>query len=143
MRLVRRGVTELIKSKYFSEICWSNEIFPILGTEGVEALSYAILQSSCKIKRINLRLNSFGDQGAKFLFGSLEKEGKTIKTLSIAGCAITKKTSFARMLCRNKTLEVLDISNNRIGEVRFCCFYVKLDTLQKFFVSIFVIQLWS
>lgn len=97
----------------------------VLGAQGMEALSYAILQNSFTTKSINLRLNSFGDQGAQFLFLALEKSGKSIKILMVPGCGITKKTSIYRMLSKNNTLEVLDISNNRIGEVslRFKIFF--------------------
>lgn len=80
-------------------------------------MSYAILQNHCEVKVINLRLNLFGDQGVKFLLAALEKGGTNVKSLSIPGCGITEKTYFSKMLCKNNTLEKLDISNNRIGEV--------------------------
>lgn len=75
--------------------------------------------NSCKVKKLNLRLNTFGNQGAAFLLQALEKGAKTIKSLSISGCGITGRTSFGKILGNNKTLEELDISNNRIGEVRY------------------------
>lgn len=87
------------------------------GAEGIEALSYAILQDCCKVKVINLRLNRFGDHGITFLFASLEKDSTNVKYLSVPGCGMTEKTSFTQMLHRNNTLQKLDISNNRIGEV--------------------------
>lgn len=66
---------------------------------------------------INLSLNNFGDKGAGYLLAALEKSDSNIKYLSLSGCGLTEISVFGRMLCRNETLEKLDISNNRIREV--------------------------
>lgn len=89
-----------------------------LGTEGVEALSHAISQDSCNVKVVNLRMNNIGDRGAQYLLHALSARRSKIKTLIISGCGITGESSFSKLLGHNNTLETLDISNNRIGEVR-------------------------
>lgn len=89
-----------------------------LGIKGIKAISYSLLQKSCRVKKLNIRLNNISDEGGQYLLGALEEYGKTVKYLFMAGCGLTKNIAFEKFLFKNNTLEILDISNNRIGEVR-------------------------
>lgn len=80
-------------------------------------MSCVIVQEACSVEIINLSLNNFGNKGAEYLLEALEQSESNIKSLSISGCGLTETSVFGRMLCRNETIEKLDISNNRIIEV--------------------------
>lgn len=90
-----------------------------VGPKGAETLGYVIRKPTCKLKVLNLRLNEIGDDGGQYLITALVRDAVNLKSLIISGCGLTKKTeNLGKMIAFNNTLETLDISNNRLEEVR-------------------------
>lgn len=63
-------------------------------------------------------MNHIGNQGGQFIINTCVREAISLKSLCISGCGLTKSIeNLGRMLAFNCTMEVLDISNNRLSEV--------------------------
>nr|CAI5822195.1 unnamed protein product [Callosobruchus analis] len=86
------------------------------GYKGATSLAYMFTQLSCKISKLDIKLNCILDEGGDILFKSLKTQGRSLKFLSVAGCGITKTDFLSKMLAVNQTLQELDICNNNMSE---------------------------
>ncbi|VEN45391.1 unnamed protein product, partial [Callosobruchus maculatus] len=84
--------------------------------KGATGLAYIFTQLSCKISKLDIKLNSILNEGGDILFKSLTTQGRSLKYLSVAACGITKTDFLSKMVAVNETLEELDICNNNMSE---------------------------
>ncbi|KAJ3654632.1 hypothetical protein Zmor_013807 [Zophobas morio] len=87
-----------------------------IGTKGMEALSYVICQSACRLSTLDLKLNPIGNEGANHLMKPLTIGVRNIKNLYLSGCGIRHLPSLGEMIEHNSSLEQLNLSNNSLGE---------------------------
>nr|CAH7743601.1 unnamed protein product [Callosobruchus chinensis] len=86
------------------------------GYKGSAGLAYIFTQLTCKISKLDMKLNCILDEGGDILFKSLTSQGRSLKFLSVAGCGISKTDFLSKMVAVNETLEELDICNNNMSE---------------------------
>lgn len=88
-----------------------------IGEAGISALAFVLTQAECSpIEYLNLRLNTFGDAGLKYLASALIREHPKIQTLNLSCCDLGEESGvlLGEMLARNEVLIDLDLSNNRL-----------------------------
>lgn len=86
---------------------------------GIGALAFVLTQPECSpLDYLDLRLNTFGDAGFKYLASALIRENAKIQTLILSCCDLSHESGIllGEMLTRNGVLIDLDVSNNRLGE---------------------------
>lgn len=86
---------------------------------GIGALAFVLTQPECSpVDYLDLRLNTFGDAGFKYLASALIREHPKIQTLILSCCDLSRESGIllGEMLTRNDVLVDLDVSNNRLGE---------------------------
>lgn len=105
-KIIISGIYKIV----FTVICH------VLGFKGAEALAFVLKES--KLAVLDLRLNSIGRLGGQYLINVCTKEAVYLKQLYISGCGLTSENeNIGKMIAFNETLEVLDMSNNKLGEV--------------------------
>lgn len=86
---------------------------------GIGALAFVLTQpESGPVDYLDLRLNTFGDPGFKYLASALIREHAKIQTLILSCCDLSRESGIllGETLTRNDVLVDLDVSNNRLGE---------------------------
>ncbi|KAJ8913522.1 hypothetical protein NQ315_017073 [Exocentrus adspersus] len=86
-----------------------------IGSKGITYLSYALLQPKCAVTKLDLHLNHLGDDAGNLLLNSINRNN-SLKYLCLSGCGFRNNFSVASLLRGNSLLEILDISNNNLGE---------------------------
>lgn len=83
--------------------------------EGAYTLSRTLVH--IPLVRLVLRLNPIQSDGAAAIFHTLQT--MPIKELDLASCSITESITklFMMLICQQKTLLVIDLSNNDLGQV--------------------------
>ncbi|CAH0556470.1 unnamed protein product [Brassicogethes aeneus] len=93
-----------------------NTLHSSLGSFGAKTLCYGLSQPSCKLNLLDIRLNKISNEGANFIMQTLAIKDVILETLIISSCGITKNFGLQEMIKSNTSIQMLDISNNSIGE---------------------------
>lgn len=85
---------------------------------GAEGIGWVLLQDGCcPLLHLNLRLNPLEHDGVMGILRALVRVDK-LKELNISGCYFEDDTGLrvSQLIALNRSLELLDISNNWVGE---------------------------